>query len=135
MEDQDALEISFLDHIAIRVADMDVSAEWYTRVLGLKKVKVEKWGEFPIFLFAGKSGIALFPADLESDLINRSSKHVGFDHFAFNVDIENFKKARKRYENLGVNYTFKDHHYYHSIYTLDPDGYTVELTTSIMELP
>ena len=135
MEDQDSLEISFLDHIAIRVADMDVSASWYTSVLGLKRVKVEKWGEFPIFLFAGKSGIALFPADLASDSINRSSKHVGFDHFAFNVDFENFKRARNRYEKLGVNYTFKDHHYYHSIYTQDPDGYTVELTTSIKELP
>ena len=29
--------INFLDHVAIRVKDMDVSIEWYSRVMGLKK--------------------------------------------------------------------------------------------------
>jgi len=29
--------INFLDHVAIYVNDMDVSIEWYSKVLGLKK--------------------------------------------------------------------------------------------------
>lgn len=29
------LKLDFLDHIAIRVKDMQISAEWYQKVLGL----------------------------------------------------------------------------------------------------
>jgi len=57
------LEIKFLDHVAIRVTDLRVSAAWYEKVLGLKKYQLAKWGEYPIFMLAKKSGIALFPAD------------------------------------------------------------------------
>ncbi|WP_255362723.1 hypothetical protein [Tenacibaculum sp. MAR_2009_124] len=49
--------------------------------------------------------------------------------FAFNVTNENFEKAKKRYSELGLDFTIQDHHYFHSIYTLDPDGHKVELTT------
>ncbi len=27
---------------------------------------------------------------------------------------------------------FQDHHYFHSLYTADPDGHTVELTTLVV---
>ena len=48
-------KINFLDHVAIRVKDMEVSIEWYSRVMGLKKYKLEKWEEFPVFMLSGKS--------------------------------------------------------------------------------
>ena len=53
------------------------------------------------------------------------------DHFAFNVTNENFEKAKKKYTELNLVFTIQDHHYFHSIYTKDPDGHTVELTTLI----
>ena len=122
-------EIEGLDHVAIRVADMEISAQWYENVLGLKRYKLEKWGEFPIFLLSGKSGIALFPANLEDPEVSPSTLNIKIDHFAFNVTNENFDKARARYEELGMKFQFKDHYYFHSIYTNDPDGHIVELTT------
>ena len=61
------------------------------------------------------------------------SRNVKIDHFAFNVNKEEFEKARKHYEQLGLDYNFQDHHYFHSIYTNDPDGHTVELTTIVVE--
>lgn len=132
METND-FEIEFLDHVAINVRDLEISAEWYQRVLGLKKYKLPKWGEFPVFLLAGKSGVALFPAksiDMPRDSTFRELK---IDHFAFNLSKENFEKAAKRYTELKLDFTIKDHFYFHSLYTKDPDGHTVELTTLVVD--
>lgn len=125
--------IAFLDHVAIRVADMEASIAWYQKVLGLKKYQLPEWGDFPIFMFAGKSGIALFPAHLDHPKLDRDSQNVKIDHFAFNVTNENFEKAKNRYHALGLEYIIQDHHYFQSIYTKDPDGHVVELTTLMVD--
>ena len=122
-----------LDHVAIRVKDMDLSADWYAKVLGLKKTVFPKWDGYPIFLLTGKVGVALFPAHEKDILLDPKSLNVKIDHFAFHVSQENFKKARAHYEALGINYRFVDHSYFHSIYTFDPDGHEVELTTTTSE--
>ncbi|KAB8151733.1 VOC family protein [Kordia sp. TARA_039_SRF] len=126
-------KLDFLDHVAIRVKDINASAAWYEKVLGLKRYQLEKWGEFPIFMLSGKTGIALFPANLNDAALDSSSMNVKIDHFAFNVSNEAFAKARKHYENLGIAYSFQDHHYFHSIYTKDLDGHDVELTTLVVD--
>lgn len=123
------IEIEFLDHVAIRVVDMEASIIWYEKVLGLKRYQLPEWGEFPIFLLSGKSGIALFPANSTDSKLESASKNVKIDHFAFNVTNQNFEKAKKRYAELNLEYTIQDHYYFDSIYTKDPDGHTVELTT------
>lgn len=129
----DAIEINFLDHVAIRVKDLDVSVAWYQNVLGLKKYQLPEWGEFPIFMLSGKSGVALFPAKLEDPQLELNSRNVKIDHFAFNVTQENFEKAKQKFTDLNINFEFQDHHYFHSIYTKDPDGHTVELTTIVVD--
>ncbi|WP_338794096.1 VOC family protein [Bernardetia sp. MNP-M8] len=125
-------EIDFLDHVAIRVKDIEASIKWYEKVLGLKKYQLKEWGGFPVFMLANKSGIALFPANTKDSLLDSESKNVKIDHFAFNVNTENFEKAKVRYQNLGLDFTIEDHHYFHSIYTQDIDGHTVELTTLVV---
>jgi catechol 2,3-dioxygenase-like lactoylglutathione lyase family enzyme len=57
------------------------------------------------------------------------SRNVRIDHFAFNVNRESYEEAKKRYTDLGLDFSEQDHHYFDSIYTEDPDGHTVELTT------
>ena len=126
-------KIRFLDHVAIRVNDIEVSAEWYSRVLGLKKYQLEEWGPFPIFMLAGKTGIALFPANPDHPALDPKSRNVKIDHFAFNVTNADFEKAQKKLQSIGIEYQFQDHHYFHSIYMNDPDGHTVELTTIVVE--
>ena len=123
------IEIEFIDHVAIRVADMEASAAWYEKVLGLKRYKLPEWGDFPIFLLSGKSGIALFPANTTDIKLESTSRNVKIDHFAFNVTNENFEKAKKLYTELNLDFEIQDHYYFDSIYTKDPDGHTVELTT------
>lgn len=119
--------IDHLDHVAIRVKDLEVSASWYEKVLGLTRKVVPEWGSYPIFLLAGKTGIALFPAILENTVLDPASKNIKIDHFAFHVSEENFAKARKKYKALEMKYTFTDHIHFHSIYTKDPDRHTVAL--------
>ena len=128
-EKEHKIEIEFLDHVAIRVADIEASAQWYERVLTLKRYQLPEWGDFPIFLLSGKSGIALFPANITDTKLEPTSKNVKIDHFAFNVTNENFEKAKKRYIELNLEFNIQDHHYFDSIYTKDLDGHTVELTT------
>lgn len=123
------INIDYLDHVAIRVKDLEASSAWYQKVLGLKKYRLEKWGDFPIFMLAGKSGIALFPANMEDEALNPASRNIKIDHFAFRVDRESFENAIQKYAALGISYKIEDHHYFDSIYTRDPDGHTVELTT------
>ena len=123
-------QISHLDHVAIRVVDLERSADWYSQVLGLERCDIPEWGEYPIFLLSGQTGIALFPAP-EGEDRNRGRKTIKIDHFAFNVSNEDFNKARDHYDHLGLSYRFSDHIHFHSIYTEDPDGHTVELTTLI----
>lgn len=122
-------KIECLDHVAIRVADMERSREWYKKTLGLKDYQLEAWGEFPVFLLAGTTGIALFPADSTAVMPPLQSKHIKIDHFAFRLSSSDFEKARLHYEESGIKYDFQDHTYFHSIYTRDPDGHVVELTT------
>ena len=123
------ITLNFLDHVAIRVKDMRISVAWYEQVLGLQKYQMPKWGAFPIFLLSGKCGVALFPANPDDPELDLGSKNVKIDHFAFNVSQENFAKAQQRYTALNLVFNIQDHHYFHSIYTKDPDGHTVELTT------
>ncbi|QSE95917.1 VOC family protein [Fulvivirga lutea] len=124
-------QLSSIDHVAIRVADIKASVEWYESVLGLKKVAPKEWQPYPIFMMQAKFGVALFPARIRDPQLDTHSKNVKIDHFAFNVTKEAFQKAQVHFQKIGIPFEFQDHHYFHSIYLNDPDGHTVELTTLV----
>ncbi len=123
--------IDFLDHVALRVKDMEVSIRWYEEVMGLTSYRVAKWGAYPVFLLTGKTGIALFPANAEAISSASPSQGPGIDHFAFQVSNENFEKAKAWFAELNIPFQVQDHHHFLSVYTKDPDGHTVELTTLV----
>ncbi|WP_020571153.1 VOC family protein [Neolewinella persica] len=125
-------KLSHLDHVAVRATDPALSIEWYENVLGLKQYRLEAWGEFPVFMLSGKVGVAIFPAK-EGPSYPPNIGATGIDHFAFNVSNQDFTAAQQHYKALGLSYSFQDHHYFHSIYTKDPDGHIVELTTQVLE--
>ena len=127
-------KLNFLDHVAIRVRDIETSARWYEKYLGLTRYQLPEWGKFPIFMLSGKSGVAIFPANLkDEEESNAIFKNIKIDHFAFNVSRDDLAKARKHFEENGIPYEFQDHHYFHSVYLKDPDGHTVELTALVVD--
>ena len=125
-------KIEGLDHVAIRVKDMERSAKWYEQVLGLKRLTPEKWDESPIFLMAGQTGVALFPANFEEPVKFTGAKSVKIDHFAFRLSENDMERAIEKLKELEVKYHVQNHHYFHSIFMTDPDGHGVELTTLIV---
>ncbi len=122
-------KIDQLDHVAIRVANLEVSANWYKMVLGLQKYELEAWGPYPVFMLAGKTGVALFPANTKDSVLDSNSKNIKIDHFAFHVSRAELIKAKHHYTTLGIQFSESDHTYFDSIYTKDPDGHVVELTS------
>ncbi len=124
------MKINFLDHVAIRVSNMEQSVLWYQNVLGLEQFNDAKnWGEYPHIMLSGKSGIALFPKKADDDLTYVTARM----HFAFNVDRDSFQAFQHAFEQKGIEFSFENHHHFHSIYIKDPDDYTIELTTPVGE--
>ena len=72
-------EIEQLEHVAINVRDMDISIAWYQKVLGLKQYKVKKWGEHPVFMLKGKTGVAIFPSNENDTVRGPNSNDVKID--------------------------------------------------------
>jgi len=118
-----------VDHIAISVKDVEKSIKWYSEILGLERVYSDKWNGVPAFILANGSGLAIFPAGNSRPDTGPATERIDVRHFAFRVDKENFEKAKKLYEEKGFEFDVHDHEICFSIYTKDPDGYIVELTT------
>lgn len=120
--------IECLDHVALLVTDLERSVEWYTGVLGLKRHYAEAW-DIPIVLYAGTTGVALFPANSKEQKLASPRQAIVMQHFAFRVSRADFEEAQKDFQRRDIKYEFQDHDVAHSIYVYDPDGYEVELTT------
>jgi len=125
IETETALAVLGLDHVVLRVVDLDRSVDFYGRVLGLR---VERTLEKPklVQLRAGQSLIDLVPAE-EGKLAGRN-----MDHFA--LRIRNFDAAalaahlKRQGVAVGeVHERYGAEGYGSSIYIEDPDGNTVEL--------
>ena len=120
-------ELAGLDHVALRVKDLERSAAWYREVLGLQPMFEGAWGGVPIMLgIGGLAAIALFPAG-EAGVSGRAA--IEIDHFAFRASRADFERARESLEQRGIEVDFQDHEISHSIYFLDPDGHQLEITT------
>lgn len=119
-----------LDHIAINVKDLHRSIDWYSQVLGLKKMKVKSWGESPVFMVSeDKTGIAIFPSkhgNLHPMPLNRNTMRP---HIAFKLtSYLDFIEIQNHLKELSIKFEFQDHDISHSIYFRDPDDYCIEVT-------
>src|SRR5262244_1599316 len=124
------VRIAGLDHVVLRVGDLDRAIDFYQRVLNCR---VERRLEQPklVQLRAGGSLIDLVPAPASpGDAADRAGRNM--DHFA--VRIDGFDAAalaahlRRNGVEVGeVRERYGAEGYGPSLYISDPDGNTVEL--------
>jgi len=124
-----SFELERLDHVALTVADVDRSIEWYREVLGLEHVHEDEWGRNPAFLTSGSTGLALFPARGSGAPPAGHPDGLAMWHLAFRADRRNFDRAREQLGSRDIDFSFSDHGLAHSIYFHDPDGHLIEITT------
>jgi len=113
--------------VAVTVSDLKRSVAWYQEVLGLERRHPE-W-DVPVFLCAGETGLALFPARSKSPSAAAPSGGVSIVHIAFRADRATFKAAQDELRARSLAFEFEDHGASHSIYFPDPDGHQLEITT------
>jgi len=128
------VKITELDHIVLRVKDVEVSMQFYTETLGLKPERVEQWraGEvrFPSVRLNDDTIIDLFASDQES--IGRDGGK-NQDHFCMVIEPTDMDELKAKFEALGVGIQagpgkrWGSHGDGISLYVYDPDDNVVEL--------
>lgn len=116
-----------LDHVSLNVRNREESIAWYRDVLGLEQRNAARQHDWPVFMGAFGSCIALFQAGTESP--ERAAESTGLRHVAFELESAGLERAREHLRARGVDFRFEDHGNAHSVYVRDPDGNVVELTS------
>jgi catechol 2,3-dioxygenase-like lactoylglutathione lyase family enzyme len=125
------IRIKKLDHFAIYVKDLSRSENFYSRFLGMEvhnRIGVEQ-----VLMKCGDTLLALFAKpDLNTPVEPGAPEDpFGRIHFAVNVSIEDWEKARLEFEEVGIPMSklidWGDHNCF---YITDPDGNLIELMSS-----
>jgi len=119
-----SLRVKGLDHIVLRVADIDRAIDFYGRVLGLHVER--RLAE--IGLVQLRAGAAMI------DLVPKTDSEAGrnVDHFAVQIEAMDVPALSAHLERHGIDpgevrRRYGAEGYGSSIYITDPDGNTVEL--------
>jgi catechol 2,3-dioxygenase-like lactoylglutathione lyase family enzyme len=137
------IKVKRMDHVALRIDDVDSSAAFYSGVLGLPKVAPEmgtmtaaQMNQFRADLQArtgtpiatggmwiqiGETQIHMLRSDGASGRINPFGAHLA-------LEVEDFAEARRTLEEQNIPYVeAPDGPPTHQLWLLDPSGNTVEL--------
>ena len=122
-----AIRVAGLDHLVLRVADLDRAIRFYGEVLGCQ---VERRLEEPklVQLRAGTSMIDLVPAGSAP----KPAEGRNLDHFAVRISTFDFPALAAHLQRHGVavgevRRRYGAEGYGSSLYITDPDGNVVEL--------
>jgi catechol 2,3-dioxygenase-like lactoylglutathione lyase family enzyme len=124
-ETQSALRVKGLDHVVLRVADMDRAVAFYEEVLGLHvERRLESIGL--VQLRAGAAMIDLVPRTEDED------DGRNMDHYAVRIEEMDVPALTAHLKRHGIDpgevrRRYGAEGYGSSIYITDPDGNTVEL--------
>ena len=124
------IQLKRLGHVLLRVADLDQSRAFYSKILGFEVMEEDpEHGGLFMALPGHAHTLDLFPAP-EADTAPRLAPGgVGVHHVAFQVDSEGaLKDAYHTLRDHGVEITRAvDHVSQKSIYFRDPDGNLLEI--------
>jgi catechol 2,3-dioxygenase-like lactoylglutathione lyase family enzyme len=128
------VKITELDHIVLRVQDVERSLRFYTDILGLQPERVEQWrgGEirFPSVRLNADTIIDLFASDQEP--IGKDGPR-NQDHFCMVIEPTDMDALKAKFEGIGVEIQagpgkrWGSHGDGISLYIYDLDNNVVEL--------
>ena len=128
------VKITELDHIGLRVKDVEASLRFYSELLGLKAERVDEWrkGEigFPSVRLNADTLIDFF---LSEKKVDNTNKEINQDHFCLVIEPTDMEHLKTRLEELGVRIhagpgkRWGAHGDATSLYMYDPDQNVVEL--------
>ncbi len=131
---QPLVKITELDHIVLRVRDVETSLRFYTQVLGLPAERVEQWraGEirFPSARLNADTIIDFFPSD-QKPIGREGAKNQ--DHYCMVIEPTDMEELKAKFEGIGVDIQagpgkrWGSHGDGISLYIYDPDDNVVEL--------
>ena len=132
---QPLVKIQEMDHIVLRVRDVDKSLRFYTEVLGLQPERVEQFraGEvrFPSVRLNDDTIIDLFPSpDMEP--IGRNAPR-NQDHFCMVIEPTDMDGLKRQFQTLGIEIQagpgprWGAHGNGTSLYVYDPDNNVAKL--------
>jgi catechol 2,3-dioxygenase-like lactoylglutathione lyase family enzyme len=134
VQTQPLVKITEMDHIVLRVKDVEESLRFYSHVLGLKPERVKLWREgevrFPSARLNDDTIIDFFAAD------QPPISKVGVrnqDHFCMVIEPMDMDELKAKFESIGVEIQagpgkrWGSHGDGISLYIYDPDDNVVEL--------
>ncbi len=131
---QPLVKITELDHIVLRVRDVETSLRFYTQVLGLPAERVEQWraGEirFPSARLNADTIIDFFASD-QKPIGREGAKNQ--DHYCMVIEPTDMEELKAKFESIGVDIQagpgkrWGSHGDGISLYIYDPDDNVVEL--------
>jgi extradiol dioxygenase family protein len=134
VQSQPLVKITEMDHIVLRVKDVEASMKFYVDVLGLQPERVDQWkaGEvrFPSARLNADTIIDFFASDQET--IGREGVK-NQDHYCMVIEKTDMEELKTKFEAMGVDIQagpgkrWGSHGDGISLYIYDPDDNVVEL--------
>ena len=131
---QPLVKITEMDHIVLRVKDVETSLKFYTETLGLKPERIEEWRagkiRFPSARINADTIIDLFASDqepIDKDGVKNQ------DHYCMVIEPMDMEELKTKFEAIGVEIQagpgkrWGSHGDGTSLYIYDPDNNVVEL--------
>lgn len=119
------VQVTGLDHIVLRCADVERSLAFYVGELGLEPERVEEWrrGEVPF------PSVRITPTTI-IDLFGGERDGVNLDHVCLAIEPADLDAVAAAFPgSVKRDHLFGAQGYASSVYVHDPDGNTIELRT------
>jgi len=129
------------DHITIWGSNAESVLDFYRDLLGMRVVlrqpNLDDPDQTHLFLDTGDGRIITFfvSDDRPSDRRPQQTQTGGVHHLSFSVDPEQFQEVKAALEADGRGYNEFDRGVFHSLYTPDNDGLTIELAADKYDIP
>ena len=129
------------DHVTIWGSNAESVLDFYRDLLGMRVVlrqpNLDDPDQTHLFLDTGDGRIITFfvSDDRPSNRRPQQTQTGGVHHLAFSVDPERFGEVKAALEADGRGYNEFDRGIFHSLYTRDNDGLTIELAADKYGIP